>query len=194
MSIKFLFEAAKRGYAPAQYELAQALTRGDVLERNDSLAHHWYTTAAANEEPRALLEMSRRYSNGKIVAQDSEKSAELLRRAAELKEPTALFEYAESLIANGGDGTPYMEAAADLGNEKAMIYMFDFLDSQKRYKEAYRYAKMLSNAGNHEGTRRVADYYYEGKGVSRDRRLAKDLYYEAARAGNKEAKEKLRKL
>ena len=72
--------------------------------------------------------------------------------------------------------------------------MFDFLDSQKRYKEAYRYAKMLSNAGNHEGTRRVADYYYEGKGVSRDRRLAKDLYYEAARAGNKEAKEKLRKL
>ena len=192
LSIKFLFEAAKRGYAPAQYELAQALTRGDVLERNDSLAHHWYTTAAANEEPRALLEMSRRYSNGKIVAQDSEKSAELLRRAAELKEPTALFEYAESLIANGGDGTPYMEAAADLGNEKAMIYMFDFLDSRKRYKEAYRYAKMLSNAGNHEGTRRVADYYYEGKGVSRDRRLAKDLYYEAARAGNKEAKEKLR--
>ena len=193
-AMKFLQEAAKRGYAPAQYDLAQALTRGDVLERNDSLAHHWYTTAAANEEPRALLEMSRRYSNGKIVAQDSEKSAELLRRAAELKEPTALFEYAESLIANGGDGTPYMEAAADLGNEKAMIYMFELLDSQKRYKEAYKYAKQLSNAGNHEGTRRVADYYLEGKGVSRDKRLAKDLYYEAARAGNKEAKEKLRGL
>ena len=65
---------------------------------------------------------------------------------------------------------------------------------QKRYEEAYKYAKMLSNAGNHEGTRRVADYYYEGKGVSRDKRLAKDLYYEAARAGNKEAKEKLRGL
>jgi TPR repeat protein len=40
----------------------------------------------------------------------------------------------------------------------------------------------------------MADYYFEGKGVSRDKHLAKDLYYEAARAGNKVAKEKLRKL
>ena len=106
----------------------------------------------------------------------------------------ALYEYAQHLIAGGNDGSEYMEAAADLGNETAMIYMFDYLDSRKRYDEAYKYVKMLSEAGNHEGTRRVADYYLEGKGVSRDKRLAKDLYYEAARAGNKEAKEKLRNL
>ena len=193
-SMKFLLEAAKRGHGPAQYDLAVEFDKGNVVERNDSLAHHWYETAAANEEPRALLEMSRRYRDGKNVTLDSEMSAELLARAAELKEPTALFEYAGLLIADGKDGYKYMEAAADLGNEKAMIYMFEHLDSQKRYEEAYKYAKMLSNAGNHEGTRRVADYYYEGKGVSRDKRLAKDLYYEAARAGNKEAKEKLRGL
>ncbi|MBQ2126090.1 MAG: sel1 repeat family protein, partial [Bacteroidaceae bacterium] len=132
--------------------------------------------------------------DGKNVAQDSEKSTELLRRAAEQKEPTALFEYAQLLIANGEDCTKYMEMAAELGNEKAMIHMFEHFDSQKRYKEAYKYAKMLSDAGNHEGIRRMADYYYEGKGVSRDKRLAKDLYYEAARAGNKVAKEKLRNL
>ena len=75
-----------------------------------------------------------------------------------------------------------------------MIYIFEKLDAEKSYKEAYKYAKMLSEAGNHEGTRRMADYYYEGKGVSRDKRLAKDLYYEAARAGNKVAKEILRSL
>ena len=87
-----------------------------------------------------------------------------------------------------------METAAGLGNEKAMIHMFEKLDSEKNYKEAYRYAKMLSEAGNHEGTKRMADYYYEGKGVSRDKGLAKDLYYDAASKGNKAAKEKLRKL
>ncbi len=193
-SMKFLLEAAKRGYGPAQYELAQAFLQGDVIERNDSLAHHWYSVAATNEEPRALLEMSRRYRDGKNVAQDSEMSTELLRRAADQDEPTALFEYAELLVADGKDGYKYMERAADLGNVKAMIYMFEYLDKQKSYKEAYKYAKMLSEAGNHEGTRHLADYYYEGKGVSRDRRLAKDLYYEAARAGNKDAREKLRSL
>jgi TPR repeat protein len=193
-SMKFLLEAAKRGYAPAQYDLAVEFDRGNVLERNDSLAHHWYETAAGNEEPRALLEMAHRYRDGKGVAQDNAKSIGLLARAAELKEPDASYEYAMHLIAGGNDGTEYMETAADLGNEKAMIHMFDYLDGQKRYDEAYRYAKMLSDAGNHEGTRRVADYYLEGKGVSRDKRLAKDLYYEAARAGNKEAKEKLRGL
>ena len=193
-SMKFLLEAAKRGHAPAQYELAVEFDKGNVVERNDSLANHWYEVAVSNEEPRALYEMAHRYRNGKCVEQDSEKSMEMLKRAAELQEPNALFEYAEILIADGKDGYTYMEAAADLGNEKAMIRMFDHLDSEKRYKEAYMYAKALSEAGNHEGTRRMADYYLEGKGVSRDKHLAKDLYYEAARAGNKEAKEKLRKL
>ena len=84
-----------------------------------------------------------------------------------------------------------MEAATEHGNEKAMIHMFEKLDGEKSYKEAYRYAKKLSEAGNHEGTKRMADYYYEGKGVSRDRALAKDLYYDAAGKGNKAAKEKL---
>ena len=193
-SMKFLLEAAKRGYGPAQYDLAVEFDKGDVIERNDSLANQWYETAAANNEPRALLEMSHRYRNGRNVVQDNEKSTELLKRAADLKEPTALFEYAELLIADGKNGYQYMEAAADMGNEKAMIYMFDYLDGQQRYKDAYKYAKALSEAGNHEGTRRIADYYLEGKGVSRDKRLAKDLYYEAARAGNKVAKEKLRNL
>ena len=193
-AIKFLLEAAKGGYGPAQHNLAQALEKGDAIERDDSLALHWYETAAANGEPRALLELSHRYRDGKGVVQDYEKSTALLRNAAEQKEPTALYEYAELLIANDKDALQYMESAAELGNEKAMIYMFEYLNSNKRYKEAYKYAKALSEAGNHEGTKRMADYYYEGKGVSRDKSLARDLYYDAAKAGNKAAKEMLRKL
>lgn len=38
------------------------------------------------------------------------------------------------------------------------------------------------------GTKFIADCYREGKGVSRDKSLAKELYCEAAAAGNKEAK------
>ena len=193
-AMKFLFEAAKLGYGTAQYDLAMEFEKGNILERNDSLAHHWYETAAANEEPRALYEMAHRYREGKNVAIDNVKSRELLSRAAELKERNAMYEYAELLIAEGEDAYSYMKEAADLGNEKAMIYVFDRLDSQKRYNEAYKYAQALHLARNHEGTRRVADYYMEGKCLSRDKHIAKELYYEAARAGNKIAKEKLRNL
>lgn len=35
----------------------------------------------------------------------------------------------------------------------------------------------------------IADCYRDGKGVKRDKRLAKELYREAAAAGNEEAKE-----
>ena len=193
-SIKFLLEAAKREYGPAQYDLAKECEKGNILVRNDSLAHNWYEKAANNDEPRALLELSHRYRDGVFVEPDNERCEKLLRRSAELQEPTALYEYGELMIANGKDGIEYIEVAAELGNEKAMLFVFEQLDSQKRYKEAYKYAKMLMNAGNHEGTVRVANYYYEGKGVSRDKHLARDLYYDAANAGNKTAKEKLRNL
>ena len=47
---------------------------------------------------------------------------------------------------------------------------------------------------DHRGTKFMADCYLEGKGVSRDKSLAKDLYREAAAAGNEEAKEIMKKL
>lgn len=193
-AMKFLLEAAKRGYPEAQYTLARTFETGDIVERNDSLAHHWYNTAAMQEEPRALLEMSHRYRDGKHVEKDNAKSEELLARAAQLQEPNALYEYGLKMIADGKEGIEYIEAAADSDCVDAMIYMFDYLDGKKRYKEAYRYAKTLSDMGNHEGTKRVADYYYEGKGVSRDKHLARDLYYDAANAGNEAAKERLKEL
>lgn len=40
----------------------------------------------------------------------------------------------------------------------------------------------------------IADCYCEGKGIKRDKRLAKELYCEAAAAGNEEAKEIIKKL
>ena len=42
------------------------------------------------------------------------------------------------------------------------------------------------------GTLYLADYYYHGRVVKRDKSLAKDLYREAAAAGSEEAKEWLR--
>ena len=68
-----------------------------------------------------------------------------------------------------------------------MLFMLFYEHSACKYEEAYRWAKALSQMGNHIGTKQMADYYYNGQGVKRDKGLAKDLYRTAANAGNKEA-------
>ena len=118
----------------------------------------------------------------------------LLNEAAKHKEPNALYIYGMRLIEKGEDGIGHIREAAENKHEEAMLFMLEYEDKAGNYKEAYSYAKGLSMLGNHNGTKRMADYYYEGKGVGRDKSLARDLYREAAGAGNKEAMEILRKL
>ena len=87
-----------------------------------------------------------------------------------------------------------MRTAADKGVQAAQIYIMNHEYTTGNYAEAYRWARQLSLDGNHEGTKRMADCYYNGQGTKRDKKLAKDLYRTAANAGNKEAAEILKKL
>ena len=194
LSLKFYLEAAKRDYAKAQYELARIIDEGEWVERDESLALSWYSKAAEQNEPMALIEMARRYAGGILVEQDDEMCEDMLRRAAELQHPDGLFEYGIYLTNHNHNGIEYINAAAELKHEKALLYMLEHEHSAGNFKKAYKHAKELSLLGNNYGTKCMADYYMEGKGVSKDRQLAKDLYREAANAGNSEAAEILKKL
>jgi TPR repeat protein len=98
------------------------------------------------------------------------------------------------LLEEGGNGIRFINNAADMYHVDAMFYMLDSAEKSGNYNEAFRFAKRLSMAGYHEGTKRLADYFWNGKGVRRDKRTAKDLYRDAATAGNKEAAEILKTL
>ena len=192
LALKFFTEAARLGNAMAQYDLAV------TIEKNDgdmSEAHEWYSIAAEQKEPRALLEMSHRYRDGKNVTQDSVKAMQQLGDAAKGRLPEAMFEYGKILADNGdANGIAYIDAAAELNHNEAGVFMMEHEHSAGNFKEAYRYAKMLYMAKDHRGTKRMADYYYSGKGVGRDKSIAKDLYREAAAAGNEEAAKILKEL
>ena len=194
LAMKFFTEAAKNGSAPAQYELGMIMHEGTIAERDTAGGHAWIRRASLQSEPRAMVEMARRYREGYIVEADINECDSLLSEAAKQKEPTALYTYGMRLIEKGEDGIGQIKEAAELKHEEAMLFMFGHEEKAGNYKEAYSYAKELSALGNHNGTKRMADYYYEGKGVGRDKRLAKDLYREAAAAGNEEAKEILKRL
>ena len=193
-AFSFINNAAKRGNTTAQYDLAVMIENGIGTEKNDTLAHEYFASAAAFDEPRALVEMYSRYLNGKIVGQDKETAEVMLKKAAEQQYPPAMLEYGMFLMNDGRDGIKYIKAAAKEKLEEAMLYMYDYEHKAGNYKKAYTYAKELHHIDSHEGTRRMADCYYNGWGVSRDKRLAKDLYREAAAAGNAEAREILKGL
>ena len=194
LAMKFFTEAAKNGSAPAQYELGMILHEGTIAKQDTAGAHAWIRRASLQSEPRALIEMAHRYKEGYIVETDMPKCDSLLNEAAKHKEPNALYIYGMRLIEKGENGIGHIREAAENKHEEAMLFMLEYEDKAGNYKEAYSYAKGLSMLGNHNGMKRMADYYYEGKGVGRDKSLARDLYREAAGAGNKEAMEILRKL
>ena len=191
---KFFGEAAGRGEPRAMYDLAVMLDNGQGTEQDIALAHEYYAKAAELDEPRALVEMAHRYLNGTMVAQDSATAEALLLKAAGLQYPQAQLEYGQLLQARGEDGSAYMKAAADAKLDTALLFMYELEQQAGNHKEAYKYAKELHLLGDHRGTKRMADCYYNGKGVSRDKSLAKDLYRDAAAAGNEEAKETLKSL
>lgn len=193
LAYEFLSAAAEREHSTAQYELARFIESGEV-QHDEAEAHRLYESAAALDEPRALLVLAHRYRDGIIVAEDSIEYCRLLQRSAELQNAEALYEYGILLIAGNKEGKEYIKQAALLKNEAALLFMLEEEDKAANYRQAYQYAKELSELGNHHGTKVMADYYYEGKGVSRDRSLAKDLYRDAANAGNEEAARILEEL
>ena len=191
-AFKFIADASRRGEPNAMYDLATMYYNGIGTTKDESLAHELYMSAADLDEPRALLEMAHRYMNGTLVEQDKTTAEKLLQRATDLQHPQAQLEYGKYLLAEGRDGIKYIKTAAEAKLNEALIYMCEHEHKAANYKEAYRYAKELHLQNDHRGTKYMADCYYEGKGVSRDKSLAKDLYREAAAAGNEEAKEMLK--
>ncbi|MBE6285207.1 MAG: hypothetical protein E7093_02000 [Bacteroidales bacterium] len=191
---KFISNAAERGEPRAMYDLAVMTEEGIGTAKNEALAHKYYESAATLDEPRALVEMAHRYLNGTMVGQDKAMAERLLKRAAELKYPQAQLEYGKFLIAEGRDGTAHIRAAAEAKHPEALLFMYEHEQKAGNHKQAYGYAKGLHLQKDHRGTKFMADCYLEGKGVSRDKSLAKDLYREAAAAGNEEAKEIMKKL
>ncbi|MBQ5616435.1 MAG: sel1 repeat family protein, partial [Bacteroidaceae bacterium] len=194
LALSFMLEAAKHNEPRAQYEFAMAIYEGEIVKRDESKAFEWLRLAVANEEPRAMFEMACRCFEGQGVEQDSVAGRELLEKSARHELPEAMYMHGKQLIAEGSDGIKYIRNAAEKYCMDAVLYMLDYEERAGNYQEAFKYAKRLSMAGYHEGTKRMADYYLEGKGTRRDKRTAKDLYRDAATAGNKEALEKLRSL
>ncbi len=195
----FFEEAAKAGCRESQYELYLLYKSGEGCTPDTTLAATWLRRATLQKEPRAMVTTARN-ELATSSNEGKERAGQLLAEAANSGNAEALYELARlieehpAMQSGEQDTTHYMRSAAEKGHREAQKHMMLHEEQAQNYTEAYRWAKELSMAGFHEGTKRMADYYYNGQGVKRNKKLAKDLYGNAAAAGNKEAEEILKNM
>ena len=187
-------QGAEKECPQAQYELALMYRNGTGCEANDDASVYWFEKAIENGEPNAMLELGKLYLESKEMC-DSVKGAELLRSSAMLDNAEALYRYALYIQAVGVEndtvlGSPHncIARSAEMKHDDAMLYMMRFEDAAGNYESAYHWARELYMHKNHYGIKYMADCSLAGRVVRYNKRLAKDLYRDAARLGNDDAK------
>lgn len=191
----FFEKGAEIGDAPSQYELAMIqLNSSTTEEYNPQNAIFLLEKSATQGYAPAQAELGKCYLNGIGTETDSIAASIMIHNAALQNNSNALFLYgklmqkynikSDSIL---GTALNCIEKAANQEHIDALIYMMRYYNSIADYPNAYNAAFTLHQKRIEEGTLYCAYCYLHGKGVRTNKRLAKDLYQDAARKGNKEA-------
>ena len=189
-AFKFMLKAAKKNYAPAQHDVALMYRNGEGTEKDILAAIHWFEKAVEQGYAASEFELGKAHlENG-----DSIEGAALIRKSALQKNPDALYLYSRYMIAENiesdsllGTRLDVTQQAAQLNHGDAMLCMMYHEDSLANYTAAYGWALKLRAQKSIEGIKYDDECYRNGRGIRKNKRLAKDLYRDLARVGDKEA-------
>ena len=153
--------AARRGYAPAQVNLAMMYLQGWGVVRSDSAALYWLTLAAKQGQPVGLFDLGQLYFRGCGVRQDYAEAFRLFQDAART-----------------GD------AAAEVN----IGYMYDEgLGVPRDRAMAVDWYRKAAQAGEPAGEFNLGDLYAQGEGVAQDDSIAFEWFQKAAAQGHRKA-------
>lgn len=195
LAAKFFGLGAELGMPECYYELSKMYRVGIHYQADRQMELEMLEIAAEMSEPNATLQLCHYLLTGEITEKDTARASELLYREALNGNTDATFQYALIMSSTGIEkdsilGTPLecIRSAALSQSQDAMLWLMDYEYNNGNYREAYMMAKELYILGSDKATVFLAGCYRHGHGVDRDKRLAKDLYREAAKKGNEEAK------
>jgi uncharacterized protein len=158
-------QAALRGYAPAQVNLAVMYINGWGVAPNYGTALHWLHAAADRKFPRAYYNLGFMYLEGKGVRQDN------------------------------GEAFRWFEKGAVAGDSDAQTnvgYMYDQgLGCERNVVNAAIWYRKAAEAGNALGENNLADLYLRGQGLKQDDAAAFAWFQKAAAQGHTGAQIKL---
>jgi len=151
-------KAARKGYAPAQVNLAITYSQGWGTARNDGAVLYWLALAANQGNERALFNLGQLYLQGCGVPRNYPEALHLFRQAAEKGETAAQI---------------------NLG------YMYDHgLAVPKDQAQGAAWYKKAAAAGEPQAQFNLADLYVRGEGVAQNDVLAFQWFQKAALQGH----------
>lgn len=190
--------AAEKGSTWAAYKVGVAYQRGALgLTASDSDAISWHTRAATAYYAPSILELSWIYDYTPTKARDKAKAVEMLRLAAKLGNPTALYllglKYAtgDGVVKDYANANEYYERAANLGEFRAQnnlgAHYIDGLGVPKDLPKGIAWMRKSAVNGNTMAMNTLGTLYEFGKGVERNYSIALDWYRSAAELGEASA-------
>ncbi|WP_051558948.1 tetratricopeptide repeat protein [Allorhizobium undicola] len=112
---------AQAGDASAQTLLAELISRGLSVKRDDKTAAFWYGEAAKGGDPAAMFKYGLMLMEGRAVAADRPRAEDFMHKAADAGNASAAFNWGQILVSkNPGDkglrlALPYYEKSAAQG-------------------------------------------------------------------------------
>ncbi|WP_406872817.1 tetratricopeptide repeat protein [Aminobacter sp. P9b] len=196
---------AEAGDSAAQTLIAEILSRGLGVARNDSEAAKWYERAAEQGVPEAQFQYALLLLDGKYVTRDDKAANALMQAAAEAGNRLAQFNYAQMLVQRepGGRGlekaVPYYERAAATGLADAQYAMAQVLGNGVggKLRDDKQARLMLVRAARQNYDTAQFDlglWMADGRGGDRDLKSAFGWMKLAADSGNVAAQNRLAKF
>jgi len=196
---------AEAGDAAAQTLVAEILSRGLGVKRDEAKAAKWYQLAAEQGVPEAQFQYALLLIDGRFVPKDAKGAYALMQAAAEAGNALAQFNFAQLLIQRepGTSGmtkaVAYYQRAADAGLADAQYAMSQVYANgaggKKRDEvEARRWLALAAHQNFDTAQLDLGTWLIEGKGGARDLKAGFGWMKRAAAGGNVAAQNRLAKL
>jgi len=196
---------AEAGNAAAQTLVAEILSRGLGVKRDEATAAKWYQLAAEQGVPEAQFQYALMLIDGRYVKKDAKEAYALMQAAAEAGNKLAMFNFAQLIVqrdptdAGMTRAVSYYQRAADGGladAQYAMSQVFANGVGGKKHDDAVARRWLLLAARQNYDTAQLdlATWLVDGRGGPRDLKAGFNWMKRAAEGGNVAAQNRLAKL
>lgn len=196
---------AEAGDAAAQTLVAEILSRGLGVKRDEATAAKWYQLAAEQGVPEAQFQYALMLIDGRYVKKDTQAAYALMQAAAEAGNRLAMFNFAQMILQRDSTtagmtrAVSYYKRAADGGLADAQYAMSQVVangagGSKKDDAEARRWLLLAARQNYDTAQLDLATWLVDGRGGPRDLKAGFGWMKRAAEGGNVAAQNRLAKL
>ncbi len=196
---------AEAGDSAAQTLVAEILSRGLGVKRDEAAAAKWYQLAAEQGVPEAQFQYALLLIDGRFVKKDPNGAYALMQAAAEAGNRMAQFNFAQMVVqrepgqAGMAKAVSYYQRAAEAGLADAQyamsqIYANGAGGKKQDLAQARRWLALAARQNFDTAQLDLATWLVEGRGGPRDLKAGFGWMKRAAQGGNVAAQNRLAKL